>query len=54
MNEYFPPGEWGLYLSTRVWSQAHWQRLQTLQTGLYRNLQREGRELLGIQGVTAR
>jgi predicted nucleotidyltransferase len=38
--------EWGLYLSTRVWGQAHWQRLQALQTGLYRNLQREGRELL--------
>lgn len=39
--------EWGLYLSTRVWSQAHWQRLQALQTGLYRNLLREGKELLG-------
>ena len=39
--------EWGLYLSTRVWSQAHWQRLQALQTRLYRNLLREGKELLG-------
>jgi hypothetical protein len=37
--------EYGLYLSTRVWSQAHWHRLATLQTGLFRNLQRDGIEL---------
>lgn len=37
--------EYGLYLSTRVWSQGHWQRLKDLQTGLYRNLEREGVEL---------
>jgi len=38
--------EYGLYLSTRVWSQARWRRLEVLQTGLYRNLRREGIELL--------
>jgi uncharacterized protein len=38
--------EYGLYLSTRVWSQAHWRRLAALQTGLFRNLQRDGIELL--------
>lgn len=37
--------EYGIYLSTRVWSQAHWRRLALLQTGLYRNLQQEGVEL---------
>jgi len=37
--------ECGIYLSTRVWSQAHWRRLALLQTGLYRNLQQEGVEL---------
>lgn len=41
--------EYGLYLSTRVWSRTHWQRLEILQTGLYRNLRREGIELLSPQ-----
>lgn len=36
----------GLYLSTRVWNQAHWQRIEELQTGLYRNIQRDGIDLL--------
>jgi predicted nucleotidyltransferase len=34
--------ETGLYLSTRVWSLAHWQRLAQMQTGLYRNIQADG------------
>jgi predicted nucleotidyltransferase len=34
--------ESGLYISTRVWSQAHWQRLAQMQTGLYRNIQADG------------
>jgi len=40
--------EYGLYLSTRVWSRDHWHRLEALQTGLYRNLRREGIELLSL------
>lgn len=38
--------EYGLYLSTCVWSRTHWQQLQTLQTRLYRNIQQEGVDLL--------
>ncbi len=38
----------GLYISTRVWSQTHWKRLQELKTGLYRNIQREGIDVLQI------
>lgn len=37
--------EHGLYLSTRVWGLAHWQRMEELQTGLYRNIQRDGIEI---------
>ncbi len=38
--------KFNLYLSTRVWSQAHWRQLEQLQTGLYRNLQQEGLKVL--------
>ena len=38
--------EHGIYLSTRVWSEAHWHRLEVLQTQLYRNIQRDGFNLL--------
>jgi predicted nucleotidyltransferase len=34
--------KYGIYLSTRVWSQEHWQRLAALRTQLYRNIQRDG------------
>ena len=34
--------EHGIYLSTRVWSRAHWRRLEGLQTLLYRNICRDG------------
>jgi hypothetical protein len=34
--------KYGIYLSTRVWSQAHWQKLATLRTHLYRNIQQDG------------
>ena len=34
--------EYGLYLSTRVWSLAHWQRLAEIKTGLYRGIQSDG------------
>lgn len=36
----------GLFLSTRVWSEDHWHRLKKLQTRLYRNIQREGIDIL--------
>ena len=32
----------GIYLSTRVWSQAHWHHLAELETLLYRNVCRDG------------
>jgi predicted nucleotidyltransferase len=32
----------GIYLSTRVWSHAHWRKLEELQTLLYRNIRRDG------------
>jgi predicted nucleotidyltransferase len=38
--------EYGLFLSTRVWSQSHWRRLQEMQTLLYRNIHRDGIDLL--------
>ncbi len=36
------------YLSTRVWSREHWRRLEAMRTGLYRNLRRDGIELLTL------
>ncbi len=38
--------EYGLFLSTRVWSRSHWRKLQEMQTLLYRNIQRDGIDLL--------
>ena len=38
--------EHGIYLSTRVWSRAHYRKLEKLQTLLYRNIQRDGIDLL--------
>ena len=38
--------EYGLFLSTRVWSRSHWHKLQEMQTLLYRNIQRDGINLL--------
>ncbi len=39
--------EHDIYLSTRVWSEAHWQRLRKLRTLLYQNIHRDGISLLG-------
>jgi predicted nucleotidyltransferase len=38
--------EYGLFLSTRIWSRSHWRKLQKMQTLLYRNIQRDGIDLL--------
>ena len=38
----------GLYLSTRVWSLVHWHKLQRMQTLLYRNICRDGIDLLNL------
>lgn len=38
--------EYGIYLSTRVWSTAHWHRLEDLRTLLYQNIHRDGISLL--------
>ena len=37
--------EYGIYISTRVWSLAHWQKLEDMQTLLYRNIRRDGIDL---------
>ena len=39
-----------LFISTRVWSQKHWNYIKTLQTGLYQNVQKDGIELLPSEG----
>jgi predicted nucleotidyltransferase len=36
----------GLYISTRALNQELWERLKELKTGLYRNIQRDGIDLL--------
>ena len=38
--------EYGLFLSTCVWSQEHWRRLEEIKTGFYRSIQREGIDVL--------
>lgn len=38
--------QYGIYISTRVWSLDHWRELESLQTNLYKTLQQEGIELL--------
>lgn len=40
--------EYGVYLSTRVWSQTHWHKLEELQTLLYQNISRDGINLLEL------
>jgi predicted nucleotidyltransferase len=41
----------GIYLSTRVWNRAHWRKLEELQTLLYRNIRRDGIDLLELAPV---
>jgi hypothetical protein len=41
----------GIYVSTRVWSQAHWRRLEQLQTLLYQNIRGDGIDLLGLDSA---
>ena len=38
--------KYGIYLSTRVWSHAHWQKLEEMQTFLYCNIRRDGIKLV--------
>jgi len=45
--------EYGLFLSTRVWSRSHWRKLQERQTLLYCNIQRDGIDLLSPSRSTA-
>ena len=40
--------EHDIYLSTRVWSLEHWRKLEKLQTLLFRNIQRDGIDLLNL------
>jgi predicted nucleotidyltransferase len=37
-----------IYVSTRVWSEAHWRRLGELETLLYQNIRRDGIDLLEL------
>jgi predicted nucleotidyltransferase len=43
----------GIYVSTRVWSQDHWRRLEKLQTLLYQNITRDGIDLLEVASPLA-
>lgn len=45
--------EHGVYLSTRVWDQAHWSRQQELRTSLYKNISRDGIQLLAPASPTS-
>jgi predicted nucleotidyltransferase len=40
--------EHDIYLSTRVWSQVHWRRLEELKTLFYQNIHRDGINLLEL------
>ena len=40
--------EHNIYLSTHVWSQAQWHRLEELQTLLFQNIHRDGISLLEL------
>ena len=42
---------YGIYLSTRVWSLAHWKKMAALQTLLYRNVCRDGIEIHSPQAA---
>jgi predicted nucleotidyltransferase len=42
----------GIYLSTRVWSQAHWRKLEELRTSLYQNICKDGINLLELLPAT--
>ncbi len=44
--------EYGLFLSTRVWSQSHWRKLEEMRTLLFRNIRRDGIELLANSEVS--
>jgi predicted nucleotidyltransferase len=37
--------DYGIYLSTRVWSQDHWRKLAELRTSLYQDICRDGIDL---------
>jgi hypothetical protein len=41
----------GIFVSTRVWSQDHWRRLEELQTLLYQNIRRDGIDLLNLTSL---
>jgi predicted nucleotidyltransferase len=43
--------EHDIYLSTRVWSQAHWRKLEELQTLLFQNIHRDGINLLELSST---
>jgi predicted nucleotidyltransferase len=34
--------KYGIYISTRVWSDEHWREAEEIQTLLYRNIRRDG------------
>jgi predicted nucleotidyltransferase len=42
----------GIYISTRVWSLAHWRELERLKTLLYQNIRRDGIDLLDVASLT--
>jgi predicted nucleotidyltransferase len=45
--------DYGIFLSTLVWSQDHWRNVEKLQTLLYQNICRDGLDLLEFATSTA-
>ena len=43
----------GIFLSTLIWSQDHWQKVAQLQTLLYKSICRDGIDLLELHPPTA-
>ena len=43
--------EHDIYLSTRIWSDAHWRKQGELRTLLYRNIQRDSIDLLELSAA---
>ncbi len=46
--------EYGIYLSTRVWSLSHWHELEKNRTLLYENIRRDGVNLLELLSARLR
>lgn len=44
--------EFGIFLSTLVWSEAHWRKVENLHTLFYQNILKDGLSLLELHPIT--